>query len=324
MGNEAVTSDEAQRVGIGGRLDRQGNVERNEGIGDEVEVSRKTALAAIEMQRSLAQAMRAHLLNGRRDTAAGAVVEPDEAILADAPRDRRGRLRHRNDCLTRLEGVPGFVDFPVAGSQGRLHVLGRQPPFRLSVFVRVREEIGRDGAQTLEDSGIFVRRPLDHGPQQRHLARQALGLPLPVTAIRHPSDKAPKQSVIEVPRGFDLRTIAQELGEFLQRMPARLPCFRGSAQVMHVEGAHQRACQIDGHAHKIDRLECLLDLAPGVVEDDADRHRCPRRRLVDRRDPPVDPRLNPHPGSPRRKGRTGFRRDRAREAQRIEGRSRSW
>ena len=134
----AIAPELRQRLRVGGRLDRQGNVERQQGLARQMQVACQRAQSAVACNGGHVEAMRNEVQARRHDAAIDVGEFSDQAVQL---RCRAGRCGvAAQDLLPQFEALPGRVDVFVAGPQDRLELLLGQASARLGIAVRVHPE----------------------------------------------------------------------------------------------------------------------------------------------------------------------------------------
>src|SRR3546814_18093624 len=95
MRHEAVPLDLAQRTGVGRRLDQQHDIERNQRVGREVEITLELAEPAYLGDHLQIGLIKVQASVGRHDAVDAAMELPDPAIPFDGPPTKLGRVRCR-------------------------------------------------------------------------------------------------------------------------------------------------------------------------------------------------------------------------------------
>src|SRR3546814_16426900 len=110
MRHEAVPLDLAQRTGVGRRLDQQHDIERNQRVGREVEITLELAEPAYLGDPLPIGLVKVQASVGRQNAVAKAVELPDPAIPFGGPAAMKEHIGKTNYSLPVLELVPRSVD----------------------------------------------------------------------------------------------------------------------------------------------------------------------------------------------------------------------
>lgn len=155
MSDKTVAADLAKRVRVGGELDSQGDIERNDRSRGQVIMLRDAAAPAPAQKPAVRHASFLQLVPGRRKTSCQAMKPPDRAVQALPAFGTRRRLCRSDNHLSPLERRPCGIDLFVTGHEDGLQILLRQS--RLGVMVATAgNRIVRDRERRTEEVRISL------------------------------------------------------------------------------------------------------------------------------------------------------------------------